>query len=90
MKSARLNVESTKKSNREARTLEEDKRRLLMRRLRKLLPVEELARIYRAQHGDKEAQKITTLQECCDYICSDSFVDFLAVNRLPVYEQVLR
>ena len=54
------------------------------------LPVDQLARIFRASQGDKEAQAVVTMGEVMDFRPADTFAEFLEINRLPVYEKVLR
>jgi len=66
------------------------KRALLMQRLPELLPVERLAEIFRAQHGDKEAQRTVTIGEASTNFPAETFAEFLEVNKLPVIEEVLR
>ncbi len=54
-------------------------------------PIGELARVFRAQRFlDPEACRTTTIGEVSDYMQARTFEDFLRVNRLPVYEAVLR
>ena len=54
------------------------------------LPVDQLARIFRATQGDKDAQAVVTMGEVMDFRPADTFTEFLEINRLPVYEKVLR
>ena len=62
----------------------------LMQRLPEVREIEELAWIYRAQNGDKVAQETVTVGEASLYEPARTFAEFLRVNRLPVYEEVLR
>lgn len=49
----------------------------------------ELALIFRGMNGDKEAQEKITLGDVEAYIPADTFEEFLEINKLPVFEQVL-
>lgn len=55
----------------------------------KYRPIEELALIFRGMNGDKEAQEKVTLGEVEAYIPADTFEEFLEINELPAFEQVL-
>ena len=55
-----------------------------------MLPLARLARIFRAMHGDREAQAAVTVGEVEMYRPAETFEAFLEVNHLPVYEAVLR
>jgi hypothetical protein len=59
------------------------------RRLAKIRPLTELARVFRAQIGDPEAQDVD-VRVAAMYEPGDTFADFLEINRLPVFERELR
>jgi hypothetical protein len=71
------------------RTLEQHKRAVAMRRLAMLRPLPELGRIFRAQIGDPECQDID-VRVAAMYEPGPTFEEFLRINRLPVFERVLR
>ena len=71
------------------RTLEQHKHAVAMRRLAMLRPLPELARIFRAQIGDPECQDID-VRVAAMYEPGDTFADFLRINKLPVFQEVLR
>ncbi len=56
----------------------------------KVLPIGRLARIFRAMQGDHDAQAVVTFGEIELYRPAGTFEKFLEVNRLPVYEAVIR
>ena len=56
----------------------------------KHLPLDQLARIFRAINGDKEAQAVVTLEEAGQFHPAETFSEFIEINKLPVYESVLR
>jgi hypothetical protein len=58
--------------------------------LEKIRPLAELAAIFLAQHGDKQAQARITMGTASKYEPAETFELFLEVNGLPVYEAVLR
>jgi len=60
------------------------------RRLAMLRPVPELAVIFRSMIGDLTAQAHVTIEEVSMYEPAETFGRFLEVNRLPVFEEVLR
>lgn len=51
-------------------------------------PLEELAAIYRAMHGEKS--ETYTLDDLTAYRPAETFEGFLNVNQLPVFEAVFR
>lgn len=55
----------------------------------KIRPIKELALIYRGMNGDREAQRVVTLGDTEAYIQADTFEEFLEINKLPAFEQVL-
>ena len=65
-------------------------RRELMRRLPEIQPFDRLAEIYRAQCGNHDAQRDVTIGEAERYEPAGTFEEFLRVNRLPVYERIIR
>jgi len=65
-------------------------RRELMRRLPEIQPVDRLAEIFRAQLGDHDSQRDVTIGEAERYEPAGTFEEFLRVNKLPVYEEVIR
>lgn len=71
-------------------TLERHKRFILMRRLYKIAPLMRLALIFRAQAGDREAQCAVSIAEAELYEPAATFAEFLAINDLPAFEEVLR
>ena len=73
-------------------SLHEQKFRSLMRHLNKIRPLEELAMIFRAFHGDPWAQAMVTIGEAELYTWDVhiTFTTFLRINQLPVYEKVLK
>ncbi len=71
-------------------TLESHKAASARRRLEKIRPVHELARIFLAQRGDPEARRRVTVGEAAMYESAETFSEFLYVNRLPAFEEVLR
>jgi hypothetical protein len=89
-KTARLSYELMKSVRTGRGSLTAIKRAQLMRRLPELRPVTRLAEIFRAQQGDVDAQKIVSIGEASEYEPARTFEGFLQVNRLPVYEEVLR
>ena len=54
------------------------------------LPLEQLALIHRAQHLDPEATAVVLFSEVDCYTPAETFEEFLRINQLPVYEEVLR
>jgi hypothetical protein len=49
-----------------------------------------LAQIFRAMIGDRKAQAVVPAHVAAMYEHGPTFGEFLRVNRLPAYEQVLR
>ena len=54
------------------------------------LPVDQLARIFRATQGDKDAQAVVTMGEVMDFRPADTFAEFLEINQCPIFEEILR
>lgn len=54
------------------------------------LPLSQLALIFRAMQGDKDVQELVTIAEVELYHPAETFEEFLAINRLPVFEAVIR
>ena len=54
------------------------------------LPLDQLARIFRAINGDKKAQAIVTMGEVMDFRPADTFEKFIEINQCPIFEEVLR
>ncbi len=55
-----------------------------------MLPLPQLARIYRAMQGDRDAQAVVNFAEIELYQPGETFEAFLEINSLPVYEAVFR
>lgn len=66
------------------------KRAVLMEHLNSVQPLPRLAEIYRAMNGDKEAQKRVSFRDVAGLDNPPTFAEFLRVNRLQTYEEVLR
>ena len=71
-------------------TLQAHKLAAAQRRLEKIRPLAELAQIFRAMIGDPAAQAHVTAGDVAMYEHGPTFSEFLRVNRLPVFEEVLR
>jgi hypothetical protein len=71
-------------------TLQQHKLACAQRRLAKIRPLGELAQIFRAMIGDRKAQAVVPAHVAAMYEHGPTFGEFLRVNRLPAYEQVLR
>lgn len=56
----------------------------------KPLPIEKLAKIFRAQKGDRAVYAEVTLEEVGQYCPAETFEEFLAVNQLPAFDEVIR
>lgn len=84
------NTRSTSRWSETGRTLNEHKRRVMMRRIERMQPLPRLAEIFRAMRGEHEAQRRVTIAEVSKYQPAESFAEFLRVNRLPVYDEVVR
>ncbi len=57
---------------------------------RKIYPLPYLARIFRAMRGDQAEQKIVTIAEVEQFQPAETFSEFLEINQLPVFEEILR
>lgn len=55
----------------------------------KNMSIAEASRIFKAMQGDKEAQRVTTLLEV-ELIPAETFAEFLLINRIRTYEEVIR
>ena len=53
------------------------------------MQLETASRIFRAMHGDKEAQKTTTILEVGLYP-AETFEEFLELNQIETFEEVVR
>jgi len=53
------------------------------------MQVDEASRVFQAMHGNKEAQKITTLLEV-ELYPAETFGEFLLLNKIETYERVVR
>ena len=71
-------------------TLQMHKTACQVRRLQKIRPINELRTIFRAMIGDPAAQAHVTVGEVAMYEPAETFERFLQVNRLAVFEAVLR
>jgi hypothetical protein len=56
----------------------------------KPLPLDKLSKIFRAQKGDRAVYSEVTLEEVGAYRQAETFEEFLAVNRLPAFDEVIR
>lgn len=52
--------------------------------------IEKAAMVFRAQHGDRNAYDFVTVDEATNYRQANTFEEFLQVNQLAVYEEVVR
>ena len=84
------NTRSTGHWNATGRTLYEHKRQVLMRQLQKMQPLPRLAEIFRAMQGEYEAQYRVTTSEVSLYEPAETFAEFLEVNKLLIYEELIR
>ena len=48
------------------------------------------AEVYRAMNGDKKAQELVTLADVEGLHNAETFEDFIKINRMTTYEQVVR
>jgi len=71
-------------------TLQMHKIACQQRRLARLRPLGELALVFRAMIGDKAAQAVVPAHVAAMYEHGPTFEEFLRVNRLPAFEDVLR
>lgn len=56
----------------------------------KQMTVAEASRIFRAMHGDKEAEANTRIEEVINMIPAETFGEFLLKNNIQTYEEVIR
>jgi len=84
------NTKLTKQKNGFMQLIEQHKRAAVLRQLQKIRPLEELAMVFLAQHGDEKAQAVITIGTASEYQPAETFELFLEINDLPVFEQILR
>lgn len=85
-----LNATSIARWSPIARSLFEHKRRVAQLRFQRIQPVKRLAEIFRAMHGDYSAPRPVSIGEASLYQPAETFEEFLRINGIPVYEEVLR
>ena len=54
------------------------------------MTVEQASRIFRAMNGDPDAQMDTTIEEVQGLNQADTFGEFLIINQIRSYEEVIR
>lgn len=54
------------------------------------LTIDKAARIYRAMNGDPLMMKRITMAEVADMVNAETFEEFLRINQIETYEEVVR